>query len=76
MNDNISSYVSRVSREFLECKSFTGDKIIEWQLSSLNLNPIENLQSIMKIKLYESSTHDYKANLWETIKQPYYTDRE
>lgn len=63
MNDNISSDVSRVSREFLECKSFTGDKIIEWKLSSLNVNPIENLQSIMKIKLYESSTHDYKAHL-------------
>ena len=42
---------------------------MEWPSSNSNLNPIENLQSIEKMKLYEGNKrYNSKANLWEEIK--------
>ena len=73
MHDNASS------RELFEHKRLTGKKITEWPLSSLYLNLIENLVSILKMKLYEDSkqynvenitnmtSHNTKASLIVTI---------
>lgn len=53
MHNNAPSHISKVNSEFFECKRLTGDKIVEWPLFSSNLNPIENLWSIVKMKLSE-----------------------
>ena len=53
MNDNASSYVSKLPRKVFEHKRFAGEKIMGWPFSSIDLNPIENLWSIVKMKLYE-----------------------
>ena len=47
----------------------TGETIMEWQPSGFVLNPIENLWSIVKMKLYEGDKpYISKVDLWETIK--------
>ena len=41
---------------------------MEWP-PSLDLNPIKNLWSIVKMKLYKGrKQHNSKADLWEAIK--------
>lgn len=44
--------------------------ILQWSPSSPDLNQIENLRSVMKIKLYEGGKHyDKKTpDIWEVIK--------
>ena len=42
---------------------------MEWPPSSPDLNPIENLWSVMKMKLYESSKlYNSKVDQWKAIK--------
>ena len=53
MYDNALSHVSKLSLEFFKHKRFTGEKIVEWPPSSPDLNPTENLWSMVKKKLYE-----------------------
>ena len=52
MRDNAPSHVSKLTCEFFEYKRFT-EKIMEWPPSSLDLNLIKNLWSIVKMKLYK-----------------------
>ena len=63
MHDNAPSHVYKLTRKFFEHKKFIAKKIMEQPPSSLDLNPIENLWSIVKIKLYEGV-----VDLWEAIK--------
>ena len=64
MHDNAPSHVSKLICEFFEHGRFTGEKIIEWLPSSLDLKPIKNQWSIIKIKLYESGKqNNSKADL-------------
>lgn len=45
-----------------------GEKLMEWPLSSPDLNPIENLWGILKQKIYEGGRQfDSKQQLWEAI---------
>ena len=46
----ILSHASKLMSEFLAYEIFTGQKIKEWSQSRLDLNPIENLWSIVKKK--------------------------
>ena len=48
---------------------FTGENIMEWLPSSSDLNPIENLWSVVKMKLYEDEKqYSSKADQSEAIK--------
>ena len=68
MHNNVPSHVSKLTYEFFEHERFTGDKIMEWPPSP-DLNLIENLQSIVKVKLYEGGKqYNSKADLWKAIK--------
>ena len=45
------------------------EKIMEWPVISSDLNPIENLWTMVKMKLHEGSKpYNSKVGLWETIK--------
>ena len=67
--DNVPSHKAMLTREIFERKKVTGKKIMEWPPSNSDLHPIENLWSIGKMVLYESSKqYNTKANLWEAIK--------
>ena len=69
MYNNTPSHVSKLSHEFFELKRFTGEKIMEWLSSSPDMNPIKNLCSIEKMKLYESGKqYNSKTDQWEAIK--------
>ena len=60
-----------LNREFFEHQRFTrkGRKIMKWPPSSSDLNPIENLWSIVQMKLYESSKqYNSKVDLWKAVK--------
>ena len=68
MQDNASSHGSHYSREWLASHGFVDDRLMVWPAVSPDLNPIENLWSIIKKDLYKEgqqySTHD---KLWEAI---------
>ena len=51
--DNVSSYVSKLTRVLFEHERFTGEKIIECSLSIPDLNLIKKLWSFVKMKSYE-----------------------
>ena len=44
-------HVSKLTWELFEHKRFTGEKVMEWPPSSLDLNLIKSLRSIVKMKL-------------------------
>lgn len=69
MHDNTPSHVSKLTREFFEQKRFAGEIIIEWPPSSPDLNAIENLWPVLKMKLYDGGKqYNAKADLLEAIK--------
>ena len=69
VHNNASSHVFKLTHEFFEHKRCIGEKIIEKSPSCPDLNPIKNLWSIVKMKLYEGSKlYNSKADLWEAIK--------
>ena len=68
MHNKAPFHVFKFTHELFEHKSFTGEKRMKWQTSSSDLNPIENLWSIL-MKLYEDGKqYNCKADLWEAIK--------
>ena len=68
MHDNAPSHASRFTKQFLEGKRISGDRVMEWPPSSPDLNPIENLWSIVKRKVYEGGKqYKSKTDIWEAI---------
>ena len=69
MQNNAPCCVFKFTYEFFKHKRFTEEKITEWQQTSPDLNPIKNLWSIIKMKLYDGSKqHNHKEGLWKAIK--------
>ena len=65
MHNNTFSDVAKLTRKFFEHKRFTREKIMK----SPDLNLIENLWSIVKIKLYEGyKQYNSKTSMWRAIK--------
>ena len=48
---NEPSHLSNRTWEFFDYKRFTGEKILKWPASTFDLNLLENLRSIVKIKV-------------------------
>ena len=70
MQDNAPSHASRYTRNFLASKGFKDAKLMVWPPASPDLNPIENLWSTVKRKLYEAGKqYNSKHELKEAIKE-------
>jgi len=69
MQDNAPSHAAKSTKEFLARKGFSGKKLMTWPPSSPDLNPIENLWSLVKRELYKGGKQYQRKNeLWEAIK--------
>ena len=68
MHDNAPCHASRFTTAYLMKKRIIGDKIMTWPPQFPDLNPIENLWSIVKRRLYPGDKqYKSKAELWEAI---------
>ena len=47
MHNNALSHISKLTCDVFEHKRFTGEKIMEWPLSSSDPNPMENCEDKM-----------------------------
>ena len=52
--DSVHSHVSKLTHKLFKHKRFTREKIMEWSSSSPDLNLIENMWPVVKMKSYES----------------------
>ena len=69
MHDNAPTPVSKLTHEFFDYERFTRETIMEWPPSSPDLNPIENLWSIVKLKLLGGGKqYSSKTDLCKAIK--------
>ena len=68
MHDNAPSHAARNTSASLAAMGIKGEKLMVWPPSSPDLNPIENLWSILKQKIYEGGRQfTSKQQLWEAI---------
>ena len=68
MQDNAPSIVSKHSLGWLEDWGFSADQLMQWPANSSNLNLIENLWSILKMKIFEiGCQYCPKDDLWKAI---------
>lgn len=68
MHDNAPSHAAKNTSGSLAAMGIKGEKLMVWPPSSPDLNPIENLWSIIKQKIYEGGRQfTSKQQLWEAI---------
>ena len=68
MHDNAPSHVARITTEYLESVFARHGKTMQWPAGSPNLNPIENLWSILKRKIYSRGRqYTSKDDLWNAV---------
>ena len=68
--DNAPSHTSHFTKAWLSDQGIFGERLIDWPPQSPDLNPIENLWSIIKRKVYENGhLFNSKKDLWERIKE-------
>ena len=69
MHDNAPAHAFKYTKTYLEHKGISGSKIMTWPAQSPDLNPIENLWSIIKRRVYPADKqYNSKDELWEAIK--------
>ena len=70
MHDNASVHASQYTKAYLTRKGIGNEKIMQWPANSPDLNPIENLWSVMKRRLYpDTKQYKSKTELWEVLQE-------
>lgn len=68
--DNAPVHVAKYTKDWLSRQGFDTNKVMTWPPNSPDINPIENLWSIIKRKVYQNGRqYACKNELWEAIKQ-------
>ncbi|KAF2356825.1 Transposase Tc1-like [Trinorchestia longiramus] len=68
MYDNAPSNAARITTEYLESVFARHGKIMQWPACSLDINPIENLWSILKRKIHSGGRqYTSKDGLWNAV---------
>ena len=68
MHDNAPSHAARLTTSYLNKVVGKHGKIMEWPQFSPDLNPIENLWSIFKRKIYTAGRQYHTTDdLWDAI---------
>lgn len=69
MQDNAPSHASKFTKSWLQEQGFVGESYMDWPPNSCDLNPIENLWSILKRDIYANGRQfNSKDDLWEAVK--------
>ncbi len=61
------SHAAQNTIDSLIAMGITREKIMVWLQPSPDLNPIENLSRVHKMKIYEGGGYTSKQQLWEAI---------
>ena len=70
MQDNAPSHAAKKTSEYLQQLGFTGIRKMTWPANSPDLNPIENLWSIIKQRLYANGRQFMsKIELWDAFQE-------
>ena len=68
--DNAPAHSSKYTMEWLRNKGLGSNQIMVWPTNSADLNPIENLWSILKREVYKDGRQfTSKESLWEAIQE-------
>ena len=68
MHDNTPSHSARLTTEYLDSVFARNGKIMQWPAYSPDFNPIENLWSILKRKVYSCGRkYMSKKDFWDAI---------
>ena len=68
MQDNAPSHASKYSTAWLASKGLNDEIIMTWPPSSADLNPIENLWSLLKQEIYsEGKQYTSLNSVWEAV---------
>ena len=70
MHDNAPSHAAKATTQFLHSLGFVNETLMVWPPNSPDLNPIENLWSIIKLHVYANGKqYSSKDDLWMVIKE-------
>lgn len=68
MQDNAPSHAAKKTIEYLQQSGFHGPRLMKWPACSPDINPIENMWSVLKRRVYQGGRQfSTKSELWDAV---------